>query len=94
MGGGPTRMMLAGKLALVGIDVAIVEPRTTRHVDGSRTGGLHASTVEFFDQRGIAERFVSAGKQPQMAEQVQTHSHWLDRSTWYTDSQSLKGSSQ
>jgi 3-(3-hydroxy-phenyl)propionate hydroxylase len=61
-GGGPTGLMLAGELALAGIDVVIVERRTDQAVDGSRAGGLHARTLEVLDQRGIAERFVSAGQ--------------------------------
>ena len=61
-GAGPTGMMLAGELALAGVDVAIVERRTTTHLDGSRAGGLHPRTMEVLDQRGIAERFVSAGQ--------------------------------
>ena len=61
-GGGPTGLMLAGELALAGVDVVIVEPRLTTHVDGSRAGGLHARTIEVLDQRGIAERFISAGQ--------------------------------
>jgi 3-(3-hydroxy-phenyl)propionate hydroxylase len=60
-GGGPTGLMLAGELALAGIDVAIVERRTTQDVDGSRAGGLHSRTIEVLDQRGIAERFLDAG---------------------------------
>jgi len=61
-GGGPTGLMLAGELALAGIDVLIVERRTSQAVDGSRAGGLHARTIEVLDQRGIAERFLSAGR--------------------------------
>src|SRR3954453_7457730 len=61
-GGGPTGLMLAGELALAGIDVVIVEPRTSQTVDGSRAGGLHSRTIEVLDQRGIAERFLSAGE--------------------------------
>lgn len=61
-GGGPTGMMLAGELALAGIDVAIVERRPNQEISGSRAGGLHARTIEVFDQRGIAERFVSQGQ--------------------------------
>jgi 3-(3-hydroxy-phenyl)propionate hydroxylase len=62
-GGGPTGMMLAGELALAGIDVVIVERRVNQDVDGSRAGGLHARTVEVLDQRGIAERFTSPGQE-------------------------------
>jgi 3-(3-hydroxy-phenyl)propionate hydroxylase len=61
-GGGPTGLMLAGELALAGIDVVIVERRTSQDLDGSRAGGLHSRTIEVLDQRGIAERFVSAGQ--------------------------------
>ena len=61
-GGGPTGLMLAGELALAGIDVVIVERRTNQEVDGSRAGGLHSRTIEVLDQRGIAERFLSAGQ--------------------------------
>lgn len=61
-GGGPTGLMLAGELALAGIDVAIVERRATQEVTGSRASGLHARTIEVLDQRGIAERFISQGQ--------------------------------
>jgi 3-(3-hydroxy-phenyl)propionate hydroxylase len=61
-GGGPTGMMLAGELALAGIDVAIVERRTSQELDGSRAGGLLSRTIEVLDQRGIADRFVSEGQ--------------------------------
>jgi 3-(3-hydroxy-phenyl)propionate hydroxylase len=60
-GGGPTGLMLAGELALAGVDVVIVERRATQDLDGSRAGGLHSRTIEVLDQRGIAERFLSAG---------------------------------
>jgi 3-(3-hydroxy-phenyl)propionate hydroxylase len=61
-GGGPTGLMLAGELALAGIDVVIVERRTSQDLAGSRSGGLHSRTIEVLDQRGIAERFLSAGQ--------------------------------
>ena len=61
-GGGPTGLMLAGELALAGIDVGIVERRASQDVDGSRAGGLHSRTIEVLDQRGIAERFLAAGQ--------------------------------
>ena len=62
-GGGPTGLMLAGELALAGVDVVIVERRASQELDGSRAGGLHSRTIEVLDQRGIAERFLSAGRQ-------------------------------
>jgi 3-(3-hydroxy-phenyl)propionate hydroxylase len=61
-GGGPTGLMLAGELALAGIDVAIIERRTSQDLVGFRALGLHARTIEVFDQRGIAGRFLSQGK--------------------------------
>src|SRR5215470_1710205 len=61
-GGGPTGLMLAGELALAGVDVVIVERRDSQDLDGSRAGGLHSRTIEVLDQRGIAERFLSAGR--------------------------------
>ena len=61
-GGGPTGMMLAAELALAKVDVAIVERRAGRELDGSRAGGLHARTIEVLDQRGVADRFLSAGQ--------------------------------
>jgi 3-(3-hydroxy-phenyl)propionate hydroxylase len=61
-GGGPTGLMLAGELALAGIDVVVVERRVSQDLDGSRGGGLHSRTIEVLDQRGIADRFLSAGE--------------------------------
>ncbi|MBN9657481.1 MAG: FAD-dependent monooxygenase [Acidobacteria bacterium] len=66
-GGGPTGLMLAGELALAGIDAAIVERRTSQELTGARAGGLHSRTIEIFDQRGIAERFLKEGQVAQVA---------------------------
>ncbi len=66
-GGGPTGMMLAGELALAGIDVAIIERRHGNEVLGTRARGLHSRSLEVLDQRGIAERFLSAGYTAQVA---------------------------
>src|SRR5215510_838318 len=66
-GGGPTGLMLAGELALSGVDVAIVERRTNQTLAGSRAGGLHSRTIEVLDQRGIADRFLSQGQVAQVA---------------------------
>src|SRR5215208_2444902 len=65
-GGGPTGLMLAGELALAGVDVAIVERRAGQDLAGSRAGGLHSRTIEVLDQRGIADRFLSQGKVAQV----------------------------
>ncbi len=61
-GGGPTGLMLAGELALAGIDVVIVERRASQDLAGLRAGGLHIRTIEVLDQRGIANRFISQGQ--------------------------------
>jgi 3-(3-hydroxy-phenyl)propionate hydroxylase len=66
-GGGPTGLMLAGELALAGVDVAIVERRLNQDLAGSRAGGLHSRTIEILDQRGIADRFLSEGQIAQVA---------------------------
>jgi 2-polyprenyl-6-methoxyphenol hydroxylase-like FAD-dependent oxidoreductase len=66
-GGGPTGLMLAGELVLAGVDVAIVERRPSQDLPGSRAGGLHSRTIEVFDQRGIADRFLSQGQVAQVA---------------------------
>jgi 2-polyprenyl-6-methoxyphenol hydroxylase-like FAD-dependent oxidoreductase len=64
-GGGPTGLMLAGELALAGVDVAVVERRADHDLTGRRAGGLHPRTLEIFDQRGIAERFIAEGQKVQ-----------------------------
>src|ERR1700738_1582045 len=66
-GGGPTGLMLAGELALAGVDVAIVERRASQDLIGARAGGLHSRTIEVLDQRGIAGRFLSDGQTAQVA---------------------------
>jgi 2-polyprenyl-6-methoxyphenol hydroxylase-like FAD-dependent oxidoreductase len=65
-GGGPTGMMLAGELTLLGVDVAVVERRAGPDLDGSRAGGLHSRTIEVLDQRGIADRFLAEGRAMQV----------------------------
>jgi 3-(3-hydroxy-phenyl)propionate hydroxylase len=66
-GAGPTGLMLAGELALAGIDVAIVERRANQELVGARAHGLHSRTIEVLDQRGIADRFLSEGQVAQVA---------------------------
>src|SRR5687767_14620704 len=60
-------MMLAGELALAGADVAIIERRANQDLPGSRAGGLQSRTIEVFDQRGIADRFLAEGQVAQVA---------------------------
>jgi 3-(3-hydroxy-phenyl)propionate hydroxylase len=66
-GAGPTGLMLAGELALVGIDVAIIERRPNQDVAGRRAGGLLARSIEVLDQRGIADRFISQGQKHEVS---------------------------
>jgi 2-polyprenyl-6-methoxyphenol hydroxylase-like FAD-dependent oxidoreductase len=66
-GGGPTGLMLAGELALAGVDVVIVERRASQDLPGSRAGGLHSRTIEILDQRGIVDRFLAEGQTAQVA---------------------------
>jgi 2-polyprenyl-6-methoxyphenol hydroxylase-like FAD-dependent oxidoreductase len=66
-GGGPTGLMLAGELALAGVDVAVVERRPNQDLPGSRAGGLSSRTIEVLDQRGIADRFLAEGQKAQVA---------------------------
>ncbi len=67
VGSGPTGMMLAGELALAGVDVVVLERRRTPGLAGSRGGGFHARTIELLDQRGIADRFIAEGRTFQAA---------------------------
>ncbi|WP_136708875.1 FAD-dependent monooxygenase [Agromyces sp. H66] len=67
VGSGPSGMMMAGELALAGVDVAILERRPTGVVAGSRAGGFHSRTIEILDQRGIADRFLAEGQTAQTA---------------------------
>jgi 2-polyprenyl-6-methoxyphenol hydroxylase-like FAD-dependent oxidoreductase len=61
-GGGPAGMMLAAELALAQVDVAVLERRPDHVLGGSRAGGFHSRTIEVFDQRGIADRFLAEGQ--------------------------------
>ena len=67
VGSGPAGMMLAGELALAGVDATVVERRTTSELAGSRAGGFHSRTIEILDSRGIADRFLSEGQIVQTA---------------------------
>lgn len=67
-GAGPTGLMLAGELALAGVDVAVVERRDSQKLAGSRAGGLHSRSIEILDQRGIAGRFLSEGQVVQVGQ--------------------------
>jgi 2-polyprenyl-6-methoxyphenol hydroxylase-like FAD-dependent oxidoreductase len=55
-------MMLAGELALAGVDAVIVERRASKELPDSRAGGLQSRTLEVLDQRGIVDRFLAEGQ--------------------------------
>jgi 2-polyprenyl-6-methoxyphenol hydroxylase-like FAD-dependent oxidoreductase len=59
-------MMLAAELAIMGVDVAVLERRAGPDLDGSRAGGLHSRTIEVLDQRGIVDRFLGEGQAMQV----------------------------
>ncbi|MGN6867224.1 MAG: FAD-dependent monooxygenase [Solirubrobacteraceae bacterium] len=80
-GGGPTGMMLAAELALAKVDVAVIELRPDHVLAGTRAGGFHSRTIEVFDQRGIAERFLAQGH---VAQVVTVGSTTLDMSDFPT----------
>lgn len=61
-GAGPTGLMLAGELALAGVEVAVVERRPDQKLSGARALGIMSRTIEVLDQRGIADRFLAAGQ--------------------------------
>ncbi|MCB0998206.1 MAG: FAD-dependent monooxygenase [Ilumatobacteraceae bacterium] len=61
VGAGPTGMMLAAELTLAGADVIVVERRPDAELESARSRGLHARTIEVFDQRGVADRLLAAG---------------------------------
>ena len=67
VGSGPAGMMLAGELALAGVDVAVLERRPKGASTESRAGGFHSRTIEILDQRGIADRFLAEGTTVQTA---------------------------
>ena len=60
-GAGPTGLMLGAELTLCGVDVFIVEKRADRERTQPGALGLHARTIEVFDQRGIVGRFLAEG---------------------------------
>src|ERR1700720_1253121 len=66
-GAGPTGLMLAGELALAGVDVAIVERRASQDLPGPRAGGLTSRPIQGFDQRGTAHWVLAEGQVAQVA---------------------------
>ncbi|MCS5496104.1 FAD-dependent monooxygenase [Cnuibacter physcomitrellae] len=67
VGAGPTGMMLAGELALAGVEALVLERREDGQLEGSRAGGIHSRTIEILDQRGIVGPFLDEGTTVQTA---------------------------
>ena len=62
VGGGPVGLWLACELALAKVKVMVLERRTER-VAHSRALAIHGRTLEVFALRGLADRFLSRGRQ-------------------------------
>jgi 2-polyprenyl-6-methoxyphenol hydroxylase-like FAD-dependent oxidoreductase len=60
VGAGPTGLLLAGDLATAGIDVTVLERRTSGS-NLTRAFGVHARTLELLDARGLADEVVATG---------------------------------
>src|SRR3954453_23394658 len=60
-GAGPTGLTLAGELRGAGIEVIVLDALLARSGE-SRAGGIHARTMEIFDQRGLLERLLPKGR--------------------------------
>lgn len=60
IGAGPTGLVLAGELALAGVECLVLERRAGPRAD-SRAICLHARSMEMLDLRGQAETFARAG---------------------------------
>ena len=65
-GAGPTGMMLAAELTIAGVDIAVIERRSSVGVESSRSGGLQSRTIEVLDQRGVVDRFLAEGEAMQV----------------------------
>ncbi|KAA0997768.1 2-polyprenyl-6-methoxyphenol hydroxylase [Paraburkholderia panacisoli] len=61
VGGGPVGLWLACELRLADLNVAVIE-RREEGVPQSRAGTMHSRTLEMFDLRGLANRFLACGK--------------------------------
>src|SRR5688572_25818438 len=60
VGAGPTGLLLAGDLAAAGVEVTVLERRTTES-NLTRAFGVHARTLEHLDARGLADELVATG---------------------------------
>ncbi len=63
VGAGPTGLMLAGELALAGVQPLLIDA-LDRPTGQSRALGFTVRTLEIFAQRGIVDRFRGMARQP------------------------------
>lgn len=61
-GAGPTGLMLACELKLLGAKVAVLERRAHGTTGESRAPGINARSMEVFRMRGLSEKFEKLGK--------------------------------
>ncbi|GAA0424467.1 FAD-dependent monooxygenase [Streptomyces luteireticuli] len=61
VGAGPAGLLLACELALAGVRTAVVDKRVRAHRE-SRALNLHPRSLELLDLRGLADRFLAAGR--------------------------------
>ncbi|TQM29905.1 FAD-dependent monooxygenase [Nocardia bhagyanarayanae] len=60
-GAGPTGLMLACELRILGLEVTILDALPARTGE-SRAGGMHARTMEILDQRGMLDGMLAQGR--------------------------------
>ncbi|UQI49332.1 FAD-dependent monooxygenase [Streptomyces sp. HU2014] len=61
VGAGPTGLLLACELALAGVRTLVIDKRPKPHRE-SRALNLHPRSIELMDMRGLAGRFLAAGR--------------------------------
>lgn len=62
VGAGPTGLMLACELKLMGVNVQVLERRSANTTGESRAPGINARTLQVLAQRGLADRFLARGR--------------------------------
>jgi 2-polyprenyl-6-methoxyphenol hydroxylase-like FAD-dependent oxidoreductase len=85
-GGGPTGLMLACELGLLGVETVVLEKRAEPSGE-SRGMGFHARSVELLNQRGLRDRLYRDN--PLVWPKVHFALFWLDMSTVDEDEYTL-----
>lgn len=75
VGAGPTGLMLACDLRRAGVSVQLVD-RAHCPLVASRGAAVHPRTMELFDQRGIVDEFLAAGRPISVAHFAGIHVDW------------------